>query len=896
MATDVCNHVKVVVRVRPFNSKEKGDDMRKVVHVVDGRMLIFDPKENHISSFGIPKVQKRKVRVVNKDLKFVFDNVFGEDSTQEEIFENTTKGVLDGFMIGFNCTVFAYGATGAGKTHTMLGSPDEPGVMYRTMKELYKRMEDDKEEKVFEVACSYLEVYNEQIRDLMTNVGPLAVWEDDSRKVVVRGLSLHQPKSADDILKALDHGNRNRSQHPTEMNATSSRSHAVFQIYLKQQDKNAGLNPNVCVAKMSLIDLAGSERASASNARGARLWEGSNINRSLLALGNVINVLADPKSKKGHIPYRASKLTRLLKDSLGGNCRTVMIANISPSSKMYDDTHNTLKYADRAKQIKSSLNSNVVSLNSHVGQYAVICEKQREEILKLKEKLKEYEGSKIHNMAPGGSELTWSRKKAEFKQLSDSLQAIFSGRAQIRREQLDLERQLKENALRQRHSEEANQQVHLFCAKEKTEKATCKHERRIASLRTTQQHIHDKLIEAKKRFQNNDDWLHRVENEMKLLGQNAKPPEVLEKDLYCHRLELQVNDLKQHLKQMIQLTTLQDQENKRTQKMVNILLPAHSRHRVVLTAAGLAGEIDSLENQELEQLVLRERGVVWADQDTGEQCTTDDGTSTTGGDLVPILSFSHLAYHQDSPCSAELPKIISRRLAHSSPSTKGDQGVPDKRPVRRNLSASLPPYGPVATTSAHQHSLQVTEEGMFPLQSTPLPQWARGAAAPPAAYDPNMTFEVADGEDQTADDSRSAAPAGVSTWQGSDPAEPHLSTAVGSVTSTSRGLKVPSLLDRKCAKPPYMALTSAAIGKRKLNSGIKEEDATAVVAFKRVKLEPAVTRRPLRVQRGAGSDENKPRRVVRSKSEGMLNERGACKSRSTFYKTAQPFERVVKKM
>ena len=117
----------------------------------------------------------------------------------------------------------------------------------------------------------------------------------------------------------------------------------------------------------------------------------------------------------------------------------------------------------------------------------------------------------------------------------------------------------------------------------------------------------------------------------------------------------------------------------------------------------------------------------------------------------------------------------------------GDQGVPDKRPVRRNLSASLPPYGPVATTSAHQHSLQVTEEGMFPLQSTPLPQWARGAAAPPAAYDPNMTFEVADGEDQTADDSRSAAPAGVSTWQGSDPAEPHLSTAVGSVASTSRG-------------------------------------------------------------------------------------------------------------
>uniref|UniRef100_A0AAX7T065 Kinesin-like protein n=1 Tax=Astatotilapia calliptera TaxID=8154 RepID=A0AAX7T065_ASTCA len=537
MASDVCSHVKVVVRVRPANDSEKRENCRNVVQVVDNHMLIFDPKEEDLSCFGSQRVRNRNInKKANKDLKFVFDLVFDENATQVDIFENTTKGVLDGVMNGFNCTVFAYGATGAGKTHTMLGSQNDPGVMYRTMKELFKRMDDAKEEKEFAVAFSYLEVYNEQIRDLLANAGPLAVREDSSKGVVVQGLTLHKPKSAEQILEALDSGNRNRTQHPTDMNATSSRSHAVFQIYLRQQDKTASLNHNVCVAKMSLIDLAGSERASATNAKGARLREGANINRSLLALGNVINALADPKSKKAHIPYRDSKLTRILKDSLGGNCRTVMIANVSPSSKSYDDTHNTLKYANRAKEIKSSLKSNVVSLDSHIGQYWV------------------------------NSYSEASNEKVSVSRVSETLRRIFSSRAQIRQEQLDLERQLKENELRQRYSEEDNLQVQYLCAKEKTEKATCKHERKIASLRTQQQHICKRLKEAETRFLENDGWLHRVENEIRLLKSNDQTTEVLEKKLHCHRFELQVNDLKQHIKQMVKLTNLQDQENKRMQK------------------------------------------------------------------------------------------------------------------------------------------------------------------------------------------------------------------------------------------------------------------------------------------------------------------------------------------
>uniref|UniRef100_A0A8C6SBE1 Kinesin-like protein n=1 Tax=Neogobius melanostomus TaxID=47308 RepID=A0A8C6SBE1_9GOBI len=606
--TDVCSHVKVVVRVRPENEDEKRENFRNVVQVVDHHMLIFDPKQQDVSCFGSRRGRYRDInKRANKDLKFVFDHVFGEDSTQVDIFENTTKGVIEGVMNGFNCTVFAYGATGAGKTHTMLGSQNNPGVMYRTMKELFKRMDDAKEEKEFNVAFSYLEVYNEQIRDLLSNEGPLAVREDGNKGVVIQGLTLHQPKSAEHILDALDSGNRNRTQHPTDMNATSSRSHAVFQVYLRQQDKSASLHTNACVAKMSLIDLAGSERAGHTNAKGARLREGANINRSLLALGNVINALADPKSKKAHIPYRDSKLTRILKDSLGGNCRTVMIANVSSSSKSYDDIHNTLKYANRAKEIKSTLKSNVVSLDSHIGQYAVIyilvlcCEifKNASYILKV------ITGILSINM------MFVSR-------VSEELHSIFSGRVQIRQQQLELERQLKENELRQRYCEEDQLQVQYFCAKEKTEKATCKFERKIASLRTQQQHICKRLKEAKTCFLDNDSCLHRVENEMKLLKTNNHISEVLEKELQCHRLELQVSDLKQHIKQMVELTTLQDQENKRMQKMVNILLPAYSRHYSSLCGIGLETKMDHEERSELEHLVLRERGVVWADQERAE--------------------------------------------------------------------------------------------------------------------------------------------------------------------------------------------------------------------------------------------------------------------------------------
>uniref|UniRef100_A0A8C9PTD7 Kinesin-like protein n=1 Tax=Spermophilus dauricus TaxID=99837 RepID=A0A8C9PTD7_SPEDA len=360
-----------------------------VVQVVDERVLVFDPEEpdGGLKWGGTHDGPKKK----GKDLTFVFDRVFGEKATQQDMFQHTTCRILDSFLQGYNCSVFAYGATGAGKTHTMLGKEGDPGIVYLTTMELYRRFEACQEEKQFEVLISYLEVYNEQIHDLLEPKGPLIIREDPDKGEVVQGLSFHQPASAEQLLKMLTRGNHNRTEHPTDANATSSRSHAIFQIFVKQQDRVPGLTQALQVAKMSLIDLAGSERSSSSGAKGERLREGANINRSLLALINVLNALVDAKGRKSHVPYRDSKLTRLLKDSIGGNCRTVMIAAISPSSLAYKDTYNTLKYADRAKEIRLTLKSNVVSLDCHISQYATVCQQLQAEVASLRKKLQAYE-------------------------------------------------------------------------------------------------------------------------------------------------------------------------------------------------------------------------------------------------------------------------------------------------------------------------------------------------------------------------------------------------------------------------------------------------------------------------------------------------------------------------
>jgi len=383
-------NIRVAVRVRPENSKEKAGGFRNVIDIVDHQMLVFDPKEEEdVFYFHGKKEGRRDLnKRASKDKKFAFDAVFGPGSTNEDVFEGTTKDLVDTVFNGYNSSVFAYGATGAGKTFTMLGCEGSPGITFMTMKEVFNRMESCAEEKSCEIAISYLEIYNETVHDLLTPSGVLNIREDGKAGVNIPGLSLHKPGSPAEVLGLLSYGNSNRTQHPTDANAESSRSHAVLQVFLKQKNKDAGLSAEVKIAKLSLIDLAGSEKGGVTGAKGARFREGSNINKSLLALGNCINALADGAK---YIPYRNSKLTRLLKDSIGGNCRTVMVANVSPSSQTFEDTFNTLKYADRAKKIKINLKKNVVNVDFHIAQYAKIVEDLKGDINVLKEKIKTLE-------------------------------------------------------------------------------------------------------------------------------------------------------------------------------------------------------------------------------------------------------------------------------------------------------------------------------------------------------------------------------------------------------------------------------------------------------------------------------------------------------------------------
>ncbi|XP_063378735.1 kinesin-like protein KIF18A isoform X2 [Cydia fagiglandana] len=377
-------NIKVVVRVRPLNEREKAANNRVVVDVVDDTMLVFDPKEEMRPFFyqGVQQPTKNVLRRVNKELKFVFDNVCGQTATNKDIFELTTKDVLASLMEGYNCSVFVYGATGAGKTFTMIGSKENPGITYLTMEHLFYTIHSFEKEREFDIGVSYIEVYNENVFDLLKpSKTPLQLREDSKYGVMVAGMTLENINTARELLNMLENGNKNRTQHPTDANAESSRSHAVFQVYIKMRYKTSG---QARVVKLSMIDLAGSERASATGCSGERFKEGANINRSLLSLGNCINKLADGSS---YIPYRDSKLTRLLKDSLGGNCKTVMIANISPAAASYEDTYNTLKYAARANKIQLSIKKNVVDGDMKLSQYVKTVEELKRKVKELEAKL-----------------------------------------------------------------------------------------------------------------------------------------------------------------------------------------------------------------------------------------------------------------------------------------------------------------------------------------------------------------------------------------------------------------------------------------------------------------------------------------------------------------------------
>ncbi|NXM09345.1 KIF3B protein, partial [Tyrannus savana] len=333
--------VRVVVRCRPMNSKEKTASYEKVVNV-DVKLGQVSVKNPRGASHELPKT-------------FTFDAVYDWNSKQVELYDETFRPLVDSVLQGFNGTIFAYGQTGTGKTYTMegvRGDPEKRGVIPNSFDHIFTHISRSQNQQYL-VRASYLEIYQEEIRDLLSKDQSkrLELKERPDTGVFVKDLTTVVTKSVKEIEHIMNLGNQNRSVGATNMNEHSSRSHAIFQITIECSELGLDGENHIRVGKLNLVDLAGSERQAKTGAQGERLKEATKINLSLSALGNVISALVDGKST--HIPYRDSKLTRLLQDSLGGNAKTVMVANIGPASYNVEETLTTLRYANRAKNIKN---------------------------------------------------------------------------------------------------------------------------------------------------------------------------------------------------------------------------------------------------------------------------------------------------------------------------------------------------------------------------------------------------------------------------------------------------------------------------------------------------------------------------------------------------------------
>ena len=326
MAAPAGHNLTVAVRVRPLSSKERARGAADCLVVQDGRQINAIDPDDKMGGIDYLRLDK------TKDKAYAFDHAFDKDVDQPTVFECTAKRVVPDVLRGGNACVFAYGATGSGKTYTMMGSDSGPGVVPLTTEAIFDAVDELQEESATTVTMQFVEIYNEQIQDLLEpSNGGLDVREAPGRGTFVAGASVVTVGSRQELEGLMHKGNLYRTTEATNVNEVSSRSHAVLQLRIESTSRFED-KPVTRVGKLSMIDLAGSERATKTGNMGKRLTEGANINRSLLALANCINALADKTKRMGHVPYRDSKLTRLLKDSLGGHCKTVRLEELHPRS------------------------------------------------------------------------------------------------------------------------------------------------------------------------------------------------------------------------------------------------------------------------------------------------------------------------------------------------------------------------------------------------------------------------------------------------------------------------------------------------------------------------------------------------------------------------------------
>lgn len=481
-------NVRVVVRARPMDKNElvagslgviKVDKLKRAITVVKPSATANEPPKN-----------------------YYFDNVFDGDSSQLDLYVDTARPIVEKVLEGYNGTILAYGQTGTGKTYTMSGNPESPqtkGIIPNAFAHIFGHIAKAKENQKFLVRVSYMEIYNEEVRDLLGKdvTKSLEVKERPDIGVFVKDLSGYVVHNADDLENIMKLGNKNRVVGATKMNSESSRSHAIFSITIERSELTETGQQHVRMGKLQLVDLAGSERQSKTQASGQRLKEATKINLSLSVLGNVISALVDGKS--AHIPYRNSKLTRLLQDSLGGNSKTVMCATISPADTNYMETISTLRYASRAKNIQNRMHINEEPKDALLRHF-------QEEIERLRKQLEEgYE-----------EEPQEEEEEVEDEEDEEEIEAEVLAETQ---------NQMTERALEKQRLRELKQ-----AKKEALEKRKKEHQMEISKTKTEQEQLRNKLMSLEgKILVGGENLLEKAQTQEELLEQSLRELEEREK-------------------------------------------------------------------------------------------------------------------------------------------------------------------------------------------------------------------------------------------------------------------------------------------------------------------------------------------------------------------------------
>ncbi|XP_017559311.1 kinesin-like protein KIF3A isoform X1 [Pygocentrus nattereri] len=564
---EVSDNVKVVVRCRPLNQKEKMMGHKQSVSVDEMRGTIT----------------VNKLETPNEPPKtFTFDTVFGPDSKQLDVYNLTARPIIDSVLEGYNGTIFAYGQTGTGKTFTMEGVravPELRGIIPNSFAHIFGHIAKAEGDTRFLVRVSYLEIYNEEVRDLLgkDQMQRLEVKERPDVGVYIKDLSGYVVNNADDMDRIMTLGHKNRSVGATNMNEHSSRSHAIFTITIECSEKGVDGNQHVRMGKLHLVDLAGSERQGKTGATGQRLKEATKINLSLSTLGNVISALVDGKST--HVPYRNSKLTRLLQDSLGGNSKTMMCANIGPADYNYDETISTLRYANRAKNIKNKARINEDPKDALLRQF-------QKEIEELKRKLEEGEeisgsdGSGSEEMDEGEDEAGNGGERPRKRRDSGSSSSTGSacsvaqrseGKAQTRKKKVSPGKMVEMQA--KIEEERKALEAKLDMEEEERNKARAELEKREKDLLKAQQEHHlllEKLSALEKKvIVGGVDLLAKAEEQEKLLEESNNELEERRKRAEQLRKELEEKE-QERLDIEEKYTSLQEEAQGKTKKLKKV--------------------------------------------------------------------------------------------------------------------------------------------------------------------------------------------------------------------------------------------------------------------------------------------------------------------------------------